>query len=276
MISIQHAALYYMALYSARNVYDPEFKSKLDKEFQDEVPYVVLPDGIRAYSGPRPISHFEKTPDGNGVSYMSFPSEEVLKTLSKEKFKDVVKTHYAEGYLPCVIGEKTDIREFDRHNFGHKHYHALRVHMFQDAILDEVLREELIDASLRFQDVFTVRHDTSLKIDGKELRRQVADFERIGFIVLAGIVYERTGIIMNNAWFKAVVEPALQKAYPADLAENTFKYMKLDDATDARITNLQFDLTDEDRALVPMAKDLDNTLMDMYTEAYFYTRRELI
>ena len=148
--------------------------------------------------------------------------------------------------------------------------------MFQDAILDEILREELIDASLRFQDIFTVRHDTSMKIDGKELRRQVADFERIGFIVLAGIVYERTGTIMNNAWFKTVVEPALQKTYPADLAENTFKYMKLDDATDARITNLQFDLTDEDRALVPMAKDLDNVLMDMYTEAYFYTRRELI
>ena len=77
MISIQHTALYYLALYSARNAYNPDFKSKLDKEFQDEVPYVVLPDGIRAYSGPRPISHFEKTPDGNGVSYMRFPSEDL-------------------------------------------------------------------------------------------------------------------------------------------------------------------------------------------------------
>ena len=48
MISIQHAALFYLALYSARNAYNPDFKSKLDKEFQDEVPYVVLPDGIRA------------------------------------------------------------------------------------------------------------------------------------------------------------------------------------------------------------------------------------
>ncbi len=276
MISIQHAALFYLALNSARSTCYADQPSKLVDEFQREVPYVVLPDGIRAYSGPRPISHFEKTPDGNGVSYMTFPSEEVLKTLSKETFKDKVKFHHEEGYLPCVIGEKTDIREFDRHNFGHKHYHALRVHMFQDAILDEVLREELIDASLRFQDIFTVRHDTSIKIDGKELRKQVAEFERIGFIMLAGIVYERTGTVMNNAWFKMVVEPALQKAYPADLAENTFKYMKLDDETDARITNLQFDLTDEDRAMVPMAKELDNVLMDMYTEAYFYTRRELI
>lgn len=275
MISIQHAALYYLALNSARNTCYAADPTKLNAEFQKEVPFVVLPDAIRAYSGPRPISHFEKTPDGNGVSYMTFPSEEELKVLSKETFKDVVKFHHAEGYLPCVIGEKTDIREFDRKNFGHKHYHALRVHMFQDAILDEVLREELIDASLRFQDIFTVRHDTSIKIDGTELRRQVAEFERIGFIMLAGIVYERTGTVMNNAWFKSVVEPALYAAYPADLAENTFKYMKLKDETEARITNLQFALTDEDRALVPMAKELDNILMDMYTEAYFYTRREL-
>ncbi len=275
MISIQHAALYYLALHSMRNTCHAADATKLEAEFKKEVPFVVLPDGIRAYSGPRPISHFESTPDGNDVSFMTFPSDEVLKSLSKESFKTDVEFHHAEGYLPCVIGEKTDIREFDRHNFGHKHYHALRVHMFQDAILDEVLREELIDASLRFQDIFTVRHDTSIKIDGKELRRQVAEFERIGFIMLAGIVYERTGTVLNNEWFETVVEPALQEAYPADLAENTFKYMKLDDETNARITNLQFAITDEDKAKVPMAKDLVKTLNEMYVEAYFYTRREL-
>lgn len=271
MISMQHAALYYLALRSKRDA--DHLTVKL--EFQKEVPFVVLPDGIRAYSGPRPISHFETTPDGNDISYMTFPAEDVLKNMSKESFKDEVKFHHAAGYLPCVIGEKTIIREFDRHNIGHKHYHALRVHMFQDAILDEVLREELIDASLRFQDIFVVRHDTSMKIDGKELRRQVAEFERIGFIMLAGIVYERTGEVLNNEWFKKFVEHALYEAYPADLAENTFKYMKLDDETNARITNLQFDITDEDAAKVPMAKDLAKTLSEMYVDAYYYTRREL-
>ena len=271
MISIQHAALFFWALCSKRN----GCYAQVELEFQKEVPFVVLPDGIRAYSGPRPISHFESTPDGSDVSYMVFPSEEVLKNLSKESFKDEVKFHHAAGYLPCVIGEKTIIREFDHYNIGHKHYHALRVHMFQDAILDEVLREEIIDASLRFQDIFTVRHDTSIKIDGKELRRQVAEFERIGFIMLAGIVYERTGTVLNNEWFKRVVEPALYEAYPADLAENTFKYMKLDDETDARITNLQFAITDEDAAKVPMVKDLAKTLSEMYVDSYFYSRREL-
>lgn len=275
MISIQHAGIYFLAKYSKRGERSAADFAKLMEEFQNEVPFVVLPDGIRAYSGPRPISHFEKTPDGNSVSFMTFPTEEKLKKLSKESFKTEVDFHYADGYLPCVIGEKTDIREFDLHNFGHKYYHALRVHMFQDAILDAILREELIDASLRFQDIFVVRHDTSIKIDGKELRRQVAEFERIGFIMLAGMVYERTGVLMNNEWFNSVVEPALQRAYPEDLANNTFKYMALNEETNARITNLQFAITDEDRALVPMAKDLEKTLKDMYVDAYFCTRREL-
>jgi hypothetical protein len=275
MISIQHAALYYLALYSKRNSCLAADVIKLETEFKDEVPFVVLPDGIRIYSGPRQISHFECTPDGNDVSFIKFPSEEVLKKLTKESFKSEVEFYHADGYLPCVIGEKTDIREFDRHNFAHKHYHALRVHMFQDAILDEVLRKELIDASLRFNDVFTVRHDTTMKIDGNELSRQVAEFERIGFIMLAGVIYNRTGSVLNNEWFKAVIEPALYAAYPAELAENTFKYMKLDDETNARITNLQFDITDDDKAKVPMAKDLVKTLNEMYVEAYFYTRREL-
>ena len=275
MISIQHVALYYLALHSMRTTCHAADMLKLKEEFQKEVPFVVLPDGIRAYCGQRPISHFEKTPDGNDVSYMTFPSEEVLKTLSKDSFWSDVEFKLADGYLPCVIGEKTEIREFDFHNFGHKHYHALRVHMFQDAILDEVLREELIDASLRFQDIFMVRHDPTIKFDGKELRRQVAEFERIGFIMLAGMIYERTGVLMNNEWFNSVVEPALKAAYPEELATNTFKYMALNEETNARITNLQFAITDADKALVPMAKDLEKTLKEMYVDAYFYTRREL-
>lgn len=275
MISIQHVALYYFALHSARNVYHDDNLYRMNQEFMREVPFVVLPDAIRAYSGPRPISHFERTPDDNSVSYMRFPSKEDLKALTKDNFSKLVDFYHAKGYLPCVIGERTDIHEFDRHNFCHKHYHALRAHMIQDAILDEFLREKLIDASLRFQDIFTLRHDPSIKIDGKELRRQVAEFERIGFIMLAGIVYERTGVIMNNAWFDMVVNPSLYKVYPADLAENTLKYMKLDEETESRITNHQFELTDDDRALVPMAKDLYKTLMDMYTTAYVYTKREL-
>lgn len=276
MISIQHVAIYYLALHSARKSCYADNPSKMMEEFQNEVPFVVLPDGIRAFSGQRQMSHFEQNPDGTEVSWMKFPSAEVLKGITKENFGDMVELHLANGYQPCVIGEKTSIREFDRVNFGHQHYHALRIHMFQDAILDEVLREELIDASLRFKDEFTVRHNQSMKIDGKELRRQVAEFERIGFIKLAGIVYERTGTILNNEWFNAVVEPALKEAYPEVLSANTFKYMKLNEETNARINNRQFALTEEDKALVPMALDFDKILTEMYVDAYHYTRRELI
>lgn len=271
MITIQHTALYFLALHEAR-------KGNLERmmeEFECEIPYVVLPDGIRALIGPRQVSHFEKTPDGTDVSWIKFPNEKTLKELTKENVTTMVSYSMADGYRPCVIGEETDIATFDRKNLGHKHYHALRIHLFQDCILDAVLREELIKHDQRFKDRFVVRHNQSMVMDGKELRRQVADFERIGFIKLAGIVFERTGVLLDRAWFEAHVYPALLKAYPEELANNTYKYMVLSDSVNERIQNHQFELTDEDRELVSMAFDLDTVLDDMYAQAYYYTKREL-
>lgn len=275
MITIQHTALYYLALHSARNVRYSGNRVAFESEFKHELPFVLLPDGIRAYSGARQMSHFEKTPDGNDVSFMIFPSEETLKKLTKENFKNYVQYKLAANYPSCDIGEESSIEEFDRRNFGHKHYHALRIHMFQDAVLDEILRKELVDVSLRFKNEFTVYHNRSMKINGKELRTQIAEFERLGFIKLAGYVYEATGTLMNREWFETNVYPALCEAYPRDLADSTFKYMRLslNDVTNARITNHEFNLTDEDKALVPMTLDLDTVLNDMYAWAYAETCR---
>lgn len=278
MKTIQHTALYYIALYSARNRRYADNRIDFQTEFRHELPFVLLADGIRGYCGARQMSHFEKTPDGTAVSFMKFPSEEVLKNLSKDTFKEQVQCQLVDGYYEkCDIGEETSIHEFDRHNFGHNHYHALRIHLFQDAILDEVLRKELINHSQRAKNQYTVRHNQSVKIDGKELRKQISEFENLGFIKLAGYVYETTGTLMNLKWFENVVYPALCQAYPKDLADSAFYFMKrdLEGKVDERITNYEFALTDEDKALVPMALDLDSILTDMYINAYYYTRREL-
>ena len=39
-----------------------------EEEFDKEVPYVLIPDAIRRYCGPRPYSHFEENPDGTDIS----------------------------------------------------------------------------------------------------------------------------------------------------------------------------------------------------------------
>lgn len=264
MITRQHSALTYMS---------HEYKGSI-QTFKREIPWVVLPDGIRAYSGPRQMSHFEQKPDGTDTAWMIFPNELTLQGLSKENFDSSVERYMPEGYPKCVIGEDTSLDVFDVKNYGHRHYHALRMHMIQDIILDKVLREQLVDVTGRFKDEFVIRwnHQT---IDGATLRKQVAMFENLGFIHLAGKVYERTGKVLNNQWFEENVLEPLRAAYPADLAENTFKYMRLSDEDDARITAKDFELTDADKEGFLLCDNLEAILDDMYFEAYHFTVREM-
>lgn len=268
MITLQHVDLFYLALYEAHK----DDREKRMKEFFKECPFVLLPDGIRAYVGPRQPSHFEKS--GETTSWMKFPTEDILRTLTKENAREKVSYELA-ATRPCVIGEDTVLSSFDKHNIGNPHYHALRIHLLQDIALDGILRERMIDATDRFDDRFVIRCNQQI-IDGKELRRQVANFERIGFIKLAGIVYERTGELLDRAWFEKWVYPALCAAYPKDLADNTFRFMKIDDATEERLQKHQFDLTAEDRAEVPMAGEkLDEILDELYVLGYYFSYKEI-
>lgn len=265
MITRQHSAITFMAHARKATV----------QTFMHEIPWTLLPDGIRAYSGPRQMSHFEQLPDGTDTAWMVFPTELTLNALSKENFGELVKFYRPEGYPKCVIGEATDIELFDTKNYANKHYHALRVHMVQDIVLDNTLRAELVDVTGRFRDEFKVKWNHQV-IDGATLRQQVALFESIGFIHLAGKVCEATGKKMNNQWFKEYVFEPLMVQYPEDLAVNTFKYMRLSDEEDARITAGDFELTDTDKKDFILCKpdELEDILDKMYAEAYFYTSRE--
>lgn len=264
MITRQHTAISAMAHSSKGSI----------QTFKQEIPWILLPDGIRAYSGPRQMSHFEQLPDGTDTAWMIFPNEVTLRSLSKDTFEEKVRCYMPDGYPKCVIGEATNLNMFDVKNYGNRHYHALRMHMLQDIILDNVLRDKLVSVSGRFKDKFTVRWNHQ-EIDGATLRKQVAMFENLGFIHLAGKVFERTGRILNNKWFEENVLEPLCAAYPEDLALNTFKYMRLSDEDDARITAMDFELTEADKEGFILCDDLEDVLDDMYAEAYYYTAREM-
>lgn len=267
MITRQHSVLSLMA-----------YSAKADMVlYRKDIVWILLPDGIRAYSGPRQMSHFESTPDGKDNAWMIFPNARDLKLLSKENFKDVVKMYIPEGGYPkCVIGEQTMVGSFDAKNYGHPFYHPLRMHMQQDCVLDLVLREVLVDVKDRFNDRFTVRWNKQV-IDGATLRKQVAMFENLGFIHLAGKVYERTGKLVGNSWFEEYVHEPLLRAYPKDLAESTFKYIKMPEGIDLRIMTKDFDLTEEDKEgfILCAPEKLEEILDVMYAEAYRLTACEL-
>lgn len=264
MITRQHTAITMMAHGNKGTL----------QTFKHEIPWTLLPDAIRAYSGPRQMSHFEQTPDGTDCAWMIFPSETVLRELSKDNFGKAVKSYRPEAYPKCVIGEATDVEMFDVKNYGHSHYHALRMHMIQDIILDNVLRDKLVSVNDRFKDQFTVKWNHQV-IDGATLRKQVAMFENLGFIHLAGKVYESTGKLLTNIWLEENVLQPLKKAYPADLAENTFKYMRLSAEEDARIFSMNFNLTAADKEGFILCDNLEDVLDEMYALAYYHTAREL-
>lgn len=273
MITKQHTALFVMALYdkTRNNGVSQEFY----QIFKKEVPFVLLPDAIRAYVGPRQAGHFERKPDGTDVSWMKYPNASVLKTLTKENVNEKISYYVADGIPKCAIGEETDIGTFDTKNWDNPHFAFLRIHLVQDYILDAVLREELIDHTNRFEDEFIVRHNRTRKMNGAELRAQVAKFEELGFIKLVGAVYEKTGILMNREWFDTYVLEALKEAYPEDLAANTYKYMGISDEVNNRINAYEFDLTEEERDSVYMADNLDDVLDFMYSRAYLATMDQL-
>ena len=263
MITRQHAALTFMSLATIGRT----------KTFRKYFPWVLLPEAIRAYIGPRQPSHFEELPDQTDISRMVFPSPRDLKRTNRDTAMKVINFHLADA-PKCVIGEKTRIEVFDYLNIEHDFYHALRVHLLQDRILDEVLRNEMVDVKERFSDIFTIKHSGKC-IDGKELRTQIARFEELGFIKLVGMVYERTGLLLEREWFDRRVYDSLKKAYPADLAENTYRYMSISDELNNRINGLQFDLTEEEKASVEITENLDHVLQNMYESALSATLIEL-
>ena len=264
MITKQHIALTTWAMLSKGKTMDDVMKA---------IPYAVLPDAIRMYVGQRQPSHFEKHPSGRPVSWMVFPEGERLKNLNKENANVAIKWHIAENIPAAVIGEETDLDTFKRANWPLKNYHEIRTHLVQDVILDTVLRETMIDASGRFEDVFTVRH-TGRVMNGKELRTQVSLFEELGFIKLVGLVFENTGVLLDKEWFDTYVQKALYDAYPEDMAHNTYRFMKISEDVDQWLRAHNFELTQEEKDSVYMAENLDAILDAMYAKAFKTTCEE--
>ena len=266
MITKQHIAITTWAMLS---------KGKSMEDVMKAIPYVVLPDAIRMFVGQRQPSHFEKHPLDIDVSWMFFPEGEKLKNLSRDNMNNPSVMHwYLVNNLPeAVIGEESDIRTFDDRNYYLKHYHDIRAHLVQDMIRDRVLREVMIDPVDRFANAFTVRHSSEV-IDGKELRAQIALFEELGFIKLVGLVYENTGVLLDKEWFDTYVQTALNNAYPAEMASNTYRFMKISEEMNQRIKAHNFELTQEERESVYMAEDLDVILDAMFEGAYEATLKE--
>jgi len=254
------------------------------EEFEKQVPYVLIPDAIRRYCGPRVYSHFEESADGKDISYLHFPIS--LKTLTKESMENERK-YQAKGVTrPCVLGEKTHVEKFEQTNgdLPPVYYAGVKKHLIQDVIFDEFVREKMgLDCSRRFDSmyseeetngknvgIFTFNRPLKNKdgkalldakgnpifsqetLDGNGVRKLIADIENQGLYVLAYMLHESYGITANQEWFDKHVKGPLDNKYSKDLADGTYQYMKIPDEINKRIT--EHDWTHLNEGILPLEK----------------------
>lgn len=210
-----------------------KFNGDLDK-FDKEIAYCLLPDGIRAYTGPRPLSHFEINPDGNDVSWYKFPTS--IKNMTKVSAMSS-EQHLANITKKSCFGETTDVQKYIEINkdLPETEYNGILSHLIQDYIFDEWVRK-MIDCTNKYEPEASFVFDGQ-KLDSNEVRKLVAELENYGFYLLAYLCDKNYGITLNQEWFDEHVYSALKREYPEELAESTYKYMKIPEEINEKITN---------------------------------------
>lgn len=218
MLSIQHV----MCLYE-----------KTENPSNRLIASTVYPDAIRAYTGLRQYSHFEKAYDGSDTSYMAFPSSMAVQRDTVEA--DLKNNgHIVSDIKPCVIGERTNISSFYKHNTNleSEMKKGIAYHLQQDITFDVFIRNE-IDCSRKYDDIFVFRGKS---LNGKEFRDLIGNIEEQGIYVIAHRLYEQYGITTNQNWLEQNVKSALDDQYCKDLSDRTFSFMKMKPKTNWLIT----------------------------------------
>lgn len=210
MLTLQHSLVTFLAL-----------DGDIDR-FRFIVAYDLLQDAIRKYTGARQTSHFEINSTGTDVSFMKFPLD--LKNLTKET-SEKIEGHLAGDIKPCCIGETTQLHVFDQWNkhLPIQYYCGIRMHLIQDYFYDEFIRK-IIDCSDKYNDKFIYNGKS---IDGTTVRKYVADIEEDGFCILAKEIYDKCGVVTDQAWFDRNVRDIIKTVYSDDLATGTYNYMKI-------------------------------------------------
>lgn len=228
MITLQHTLVTLMGLRGN------------ERELDEEIQYVLLPDAIRRYCGPRQYSHFEQSYDGKDTSWLRYPLN--LKQINKEEV-DRLPKHIVETIKPCVLGEKTSTSTFEKHNthLPPRYFAGAKKHLIQDCIFDEFIREK-IDCSQMYEDKFIFNGQ---EYDGKGIRKVIADIENQGMYVLAYMINKSYGITTNQEWFNKHVKQRLDQEYSQELSDGTYKFMTIPQEINERITNNDWTHLDE-------------------------------
>jgi hypothetical protein len=205
------------------------------EQFQEVIPYVLLPDAIRCYTKERKWSHFEMEPTTGEANIFQYP--ENLKDYDNINMKEHVLNDVQ--FRPAVIGENSSMEAFQDNNqhLPDLMYIGIKEHLRQDISFDKWVREEY-DCSRKYEDKFIVN---GKEVDGKDFRKVIADMEMDAVACLAYITKQELGITITNDWLRENVFEALEHVYPETMKENTCKYMIIPEDIEKQIVADEWD-----------------------------------
>lgn len=203
----------------------------IDK-FEKELPYLLYPDAIRKYSIPRQYSHFEKPIGSKDVTWLKFPKD--IKEITQEKVDAFLEKIPKEEKKVFSMGDVTNLSAFEQKNRHLKpdYFFGVKKHLIQDKIFDKFVRTK-IDDSRKKEDVYFFNNK---KLNGKQIRKVIDNIEETGLYMLSYMIYWMYGETTNQAWFDEHVKKVLDRQYPKDLSRSTYKYMKIPEELNKKIT----------------------------------------
>ena len=286
MITKQHALLTLLVLLDINN----EDYNKSLTEFREAIPFILMPDAIRCYTGSRSISHFgsrysldeDGKPSFNGLcDSIVFPTLEKLNLLNKDNVKEICHVKYSTDSLTADVDDTTNLSVFEKLNVNHPYYKFIKAHLMQDIVMDYIFREYMVDVSNRY--VGDKGGVYFAKINGEEIsisdmRKNLYAFEESAFMSLAKRFYQITGKYCDREWFDTNVYEVLKQKTPEFYCECTYKYMFIS-AEDERKMHSGIwtsNETKESLFFTQSVEKYDDLLKNMFSSAYYFTKSVLV
>lgn len=185
-----------------------------DQIYRMTLPWVLLPDTIRYYTGDRKYSHFELdtfNSDPNKGAYMIYPNK-----LSKLDNFDFKCTDNSKSRLIKAIGDTTSIDNFIKYNshLSYYQYTSLLFHFAQDTWYDNFIRSNL-EISNVIEDGIVYFNTKFGRLDGTQLRKVISYLEFRDLII---------NISKNVLNFSKDI---LEESYPTEMFKNTEKFLDI-------------------------------------------------
>lgn len=222
MLTMNHTAVYFLKTLRAFEKKTEERNlvvTKAEKYIDENVTLLILPDAIRMY-GPRQQFHFTEHPFTHEVSSVKFnTTPDSLKGI-----KDAFEADLKANIPKCVIDEMSHPEVFAGINPNWAET-AYSTHLYQDCAWDKWIRE-MVNISGRFNDKFSY-YKNERKVDGATFRQELSSLDNVFFQKIAKQIYAEFSVLLNEDWFEKHVYANFLRDYDKELAENTWKYIKL-------------------------------------------------